>query len=268
MGWSIPQEHIILEDWTGKDLQRPGLLRLLELARAGKIQGVIIYTLDRLYRPENDGDEWRVFEVLQQFQAAGVEVAWVDTSIPARGPLSSIFTFLDAWRAGRERRAIIERTSRGLLEKARRGKVISRAAAPYGYRFDPETSTLVLQEDEAKIVRMAFYTYTQERLSLVGLADRLNRLNLEQDRLMRTRGTRQITYDRLAKLAEEARIASQIASANLRIITRAGTPVSEGELTRQSVPLAGAIGLILSVFVVFLVEYVSKARARQAAGRN
>ena len=154
MGWNIHQEHIILEDWTGKDLQRPGLLRLLELARAGKIQGVIIYTLDRLYRPENDGDEWRVFEVLQQFQDAGVEVAWVDTSIPARGPLSSIFTFLDTWRAGRERRAIIERTSRGLLEKARRGKVISRAAAPYGYRFDPETSTLVLQEDEAKIVRI------------------------------------------------------------------------------------------------------------------
>ena len=71
LGWNIHQEHIILEDWTGKDLQRPGLLRLLELARAGKIQGVIIYTLDRLYRPENDGDEWRVFEVLQQFQDAG-----------------------------------------------------------------------------------------------------------------------------------------------------------------------------------------------------
>ena len=32
--------------------------------------------------------------------------------------------------------------------------------------------------------------------------------------------------------------------------------------------LTGAIGLILSVFVVFVVEYVSKARARQAAGRN
>ena len=97
---------------------------------------------------------------------------------------------------------------------------------------------------------------------------RLNRLTLEQDRLTRTRETRQTTYDRLAKLAEEARIAAQIASANLRIITRAGTPVSEGEFTRQSVPLAGAIGLILSVFVVFVVEYVSKARARQAAGRN
>ena len=93
LGWSVSEEHIILEDWTGKDLQRPGLLSLLELSRSGKIQGVIMYTLDRLYRPENEGDEWRVFEILQQFEDAGVEVAWVDPSIPTKGPLSAIFTF-------------------------------------------------------------------------------------------------------------------------------------------------------------------------------
>ncbi len=178
LGWAVPQEYIIQEDWTGTDLQRPGLLRLLDLARSGRVQGVIIYTLDRLYRPENDGDEWRVFEVLQQFQDVGVQVAWVDASMPARGPLSSIFTFLDAWRAGRERRAILERTTRGRLEKARRGKVISRTAAPYGYRYDPATSTLVIDEEEAKTVRMVFYLYTQERFSLIKLVDRLNRLGI------------------------------------------------------------------------------------------
>ncbi len=178
LGWTVPQEYIIQEDWTGTDLQRPGLLRLLDLARSGRVQGIIIYTLDRLYRPENDGDEWRVFEVLQQFQDVGVQVAWVDASMPARGPLSSIFTFLDAWRAGRERRAILERTTRGRLEKARRGKVISRTAAPYGYRYDPATSTLVIDEEEAKTVRMVFYLYTQERFSLIKLVDRLNRLGI------------------------------------------------------------------------------------------
>ena len=129
LGWSVSEEHIILEDWTGKDLLRPGLLRLLALARSGRIKGIIIYTLDRLYRPENEGDEWRVFEILQQFEDAGVEVAWVDPSIPTKGHLSASVTFRDAWRAGRERRAMVERTTRGRLEKARRGKVISRAAA-------------------------------------------------------------------------------------------------------------------------------------------
>ena len=137
--WTIAREHVILEDWTGTDLQRPGLLRLLDLARSGRIHGIIIYTLDRLYRPENDGDEWRVFEVLQRFQDAGVEVAWVDPSIPAHGPLSSIFTFLDAWRAGRERRQIAERTMRGKKEAARQGRVptgFGKFPGPYGLRYD------------------------------------------------------------------------------------------------------------------------------------
>ena len=141
------------------------------------MQGIVIYTLDRLYRPENDGDEWRVFELLQQFQDAGVEVSWVDPSIPMRGPLSSIFTFLDAWRAGRERRAILERTTLGRLKKAQRGKVISRSAASFGYRYNPETSTVVVHE-EAKTVRLIFYLYTRESRSLVQLADRLNRLGV------------------------------------------------------------------------------------------
>ncbi|MBI3953539.1 MAG: recombinase family protein [Chloroflexi bacterium] len=178
LGWEVSPGRIILEDWTGKDLERPGLQRMLGWARSRAIQGIVIYTLDRLYRPENDGDEWRVFEVLQQFQDAGVEVAWVDPSIPSKGPLASIFTFLDAWRAGRERRAIVERTMRGRLEKARRGKVVSGAAACFGYRYEPKTSTLVAEEDEAKIVRLAFHLYTQERLSLINLADRLNRLGI------------------------------------------------------------------------------------------
>ena len=176
LGWDVPDGYVIQEDCTGKDLQRPGLLRLLSLAKSGSIQGIVIHTLDRLYRPGNDGDEWRVFELLQHFQDAQVEVIWVDPSIPAHGPLSSVFTFLDTWRAGRERQAIVERTSRGLLEKARRGKVISRAAAPFGYRFEPKTSTLTINEDEAKIIRLAFHLYTQDRISLVQLADRMNRL--------------------------------------------------------------------------------------------
>ncbi len=178
LGWTVHSEHIIQEDWTGKDLGRPGLVRLLELASSGRVQGIIIFTLDRLYRPENDGDEWRVFELLQRFQDAGADVVWVDPSLPSGGPLSSVITFLDAWRSGRERRALIERTTRGLLEKARRGKVISASAAPFGYRFDPGSSTLGIHDDEAKIVRLIFHLYTQERLSLLKLADSLNRLGI------------------------------------------------------------------------------------------
>ena len=101
------------------------------------------------------------------------------------------------------------------------------------------------------------------QVELQAVAGRLNRLTLEEDRLMRTRETLRTTHDRLERLTEEARIAAQIASANLRIITRAVTPVSDPAPTRRSALLAGAVGLIFSVFVAFLVEYVRKARVKQ-----
>ena len=37
LGWTIPEEYIIQEDWTGKDLQRPGLLRIVDLAKSGQV---------------------------------------------------------------------------------------------------------------------------------------------------------------------------------------------------------------------------------------
>jgi site-specific DNA recombinase len=74
LGWTVPQEYVVQEDWSGTDLSRPGLKQLYRLAELGHIQGVIIHVLDRLYRPEDDGDEWHIFEVLQRFQQAGVEV--------------------------------------------------------------------------------------------------------------------------------------------------------------------------------------------------
>lgn len=77
---------------------------------------------------------------------------------------------------------MIERTTRGILEKARRGKVISAAAAPFGYRFDLRTSTLKTHEDEAKRVRLIFHLYTRDSLSLLKLADSLNRLGISPPR--------------------------------------------------------------------------------------
>jgi len=93
----------------------------------------------------------------------------------------------------------------------------------------------------------------------------LQRLNLERQRLARDHETLTGTYDRLAKLTEEARIAAQIASGNLRIITLAKTPVGQRAEIKRNPLLAGAIGLILSVFVAFFLEYVRKARAIRRA---
>jgi len=59
----MPEEYHIQEDWTGTDLHRPGLLKLYSLAESGLIDVVLIYRQDRLYRPENEADQWRIFPI-------------------------------------------------------------------------------------------------------------------------------------------------------------------------------------------------------------
>lgn len=176
LGATAPDEYIILEDWSGTDLSRPGLLRLYHLAEAGLIALVIILNLDRLYRPENDGDEWQIFLVLQRLENAGVKVIWTDSSVPSEGPLASLFTFLDSWRSGKERRAILDRTRRGRLATARKGGLLG-GFVPYGYDYVSRTAAalahLEIIEARAHIVREMFSWLVEEKLSCRAIALRL-----------------------------------------------------------------------------------------------
>jgi len=89
--------------------------------------------------------------------------------------------------------------------------------------------------------------------------DSLGLLDLSRDRLIRSKETLRKTYDRFAQLSEEARIAAQIASTNLRVITRAVTPVGESEDVARPMLLAGFMGLAVSIFLSFLTEYWRRA---------
>ena len=97
-GATTREEYVILEDWSGTDLSRPGLLRLYQLAEDGLIDLVIILNLDRL--PVSHRKRRRrvedFFLVMERLENAGVEVIWTDQSLPSEGPLGSRFTFLDS----------------------------------------------------------------------------------------------------------------------------------------------------------------------------
>ncbi|MBI2951919.1 hypothetical protein HYY27_07490 [bacterium] len=72
------------------------------------------------------------------------------------------------------------------------------------------------------------------------------------------------SFDRFAKLAEDARVAKAGEAADLRVVMRAveATPLTPKE--SNTILLAGAVGLMASAFLAFLIEYVEKARQRAA----
>src|SRR5437899_7777585 len=61
---------------SAKNLNRPGMERLLALVDQGKVQTVIIAKLDRLTRSVKD-----LAELLERFQKRGVSLIWVAESL-------------------------------------------------------------------------------------------------------------------------------------------------------------------------------------------
>ncbi len=102
------------------------------------------------------------------------------------------------------------------------------------------------------------------RSRALSLEDQLNLLQMEQARLERESGLYKSSFDRFAKLAEDARVAKAGEAADLRVVMRAveATPLTPKE--SNTILLAGAVGLMASAFLAFLIEYVEKARQRAA----
>src|SRR5215211_5484127 len=124
--------------------ERPEGRRLLEDAKAGKFQIVLVYKLDRLGR-----SLLVIVDAHDRLQEAGVALRSatepIDTSTPS-GRL--IFQMLASF-AEYERGTIRERTQAGLHRAYRGGKQLG--MIPYGYDIAPD-GTFVIVKDEARIV--------------------------------------------------------------------------------------------------------------------
>ncbi|MDP6776975.1 MAG: Wzz/FepE/Etk N-terminal domain-containing protein [Candidatus Latescibacteria bacterium] len=91
-------------------------------------------------------------------------------------------------------------------------------------------------------------------------------LKLQQSRLNRDIETYKSTFDKFAKLAEDARVTKAKQPGDVKIAARAvGAVAIPPEAGRNVVMLAAAVGLMVSIFLAFFLEYVEKARERQAA---
>lgn len=100
---------------------------------------------------------------------------------------------------------------------------------------------------------------------MLPLQEALRQATMEKDRLTRERDVARGTYLTLANKVEEARIAAQDETGEVRLASQATvptSPVSPRKLMNTAV--AGFLGLFLGVFAAFFVEYWQSPR--EAAG--
>ena len=170
-GYEVVEALVISEDHTGTDLNRPAITRLKQAAIAGQFDVLLYYRYDRLYRPENEGDEWKALELKAFFRDNGVEIEFVDGSVPADGPYAAVASILAGVSAGDYRRNMIEATQRGRDARKAEGKFLNRP--PYGYCKDSEMR-LEVDEKQAHVVRLIYNLSDRERMGLRRIQKELN----------------------------------------------------------------------------------------------
>jgi putative DNA-invertase from lambdoid prophage Rac len=118
-------EPVIYEEIESAAKARPVLDRMLADVRAGRVQAVAVWALDRLHRSMTGA-----ISTVLELDRLGVPVlsvreGWLDTSGPVRPLLVAIF----GWVAEQERTRLIERTKAGLERARREGKRLGRPPA-------------------------------------------------------------------------------------------------------------------------------------------
>ncbi len=120
-GWAVIEE--IRERLSGTRADRPGLRRILELAKAGRMDVLLTWELSRLTR----GGIGDLFDIVRALDAAKVKIAsvqepWASTDGPTRDLLLAVL----GWAARVEHDLLVERTKSGLAHAKAIGKSVGR----------------------------------------------------------------------------------------------------------------------------------------------
>jgi site-specific DNA recombinase len=149
--------------------ERPEGLRLLEDARAGKFDTVLVSRLDRLARTQLG-----ILDAADRLERLGVALRSATEHYETATPQGRLLFHMLGSFAEFERSTIKQRTRDGLHREYREGHYMGRA--PFGYRAD-EHGHLQVVPEEAEIVRQIF-----ERIAAGGTlyseATRLNDLGV------------------------------------------------------------------------------------------
>lgn len=165
-GWMVVAET---EDAgvSGATFDRPGLDRVRDMAKAGQLDVLVVYDMDRLSRKA-------LYHMMieEELGKLDVSIHYVlgdyDDSHEGRF-MKGIKRDLSEYERGK----IVERLNRGKRTKSRNGIVSGGGNIAYGYRSD-RNGHLVIEESEADVVRLIFRLFTNsEDVSISEIARRL-----------------------------------------------------------------------------------------------
>ena len=159
------------ENYTGTVplAERPSGAAVWAAVMRKQARALVVYSLDRLSR----ADLVDALAMLREMMRAGCAIHTVDA-----GPienLNDIGLIVRSWQSSEERRKIVDRLRRGKLGKSRSAWV-GVGRTPYGYLKVgvKRTARLVINPDQAEVVRRVAQWVAEEGVPLREIARRLN----------------------------------------------------------------------------------------------
>lgn len=162
-------DYVIFEDagYSGKNMDRPKFQEMMSQIRTGVFTHLLVWKIDRISR--NLLDFAGMYAELKELGVTFVSKneQFDTSSAVGEAMLKIILIFAEL-----ERNMTSERVTATMISRASNG-LWNGGKIPYGYDYDPETTTFSINDQECAVVRLMHDQYEEQR-SLVRLARYLN----------------------------------------------------------------------------------------------
>ena len=148
-------EYYIDGGYSGKDLNRPAIQKLIQDVKEKRIDTVIVFKLDRISRSQKD-TLYLIEEVFNKYNVGFISMKEnFDTTSPFGKAMIGVLSVF----AQLERETILERTRIGIKKRAESGLWRGGGKIPFPYRYDKEQGILIPIPEQVEVLNKMISMY-------------------------------------------------------------------------------------------------------------
>lgn len=148
-------EYYVDGGYSGKDLNRPEIQRLIQDVKEHKIDTVIVFKLDRISRSQKD----TLYLIEEVFNKYGVGFISMKENFDTTSPFGKAMIGVLSVFAQLERETILERTRIGIKKRAEDGYWRGGGKIPFPYKYDREQGILIPIPEQVEILNKMISMY-------------------------------------------------------------------------------------------------------------
>lgn len=166
--WNVKDIYVDA-GFTGSNIKRPGMEKLISDIENKNIDTVLVYKLDRLSRSQKD----TLFLIEDVFIKNNIDFISLNENFDTSTPFGKAMIGILSVFAQLEREQIKERMHMGKVGRAKSGKAMGWAKVPFGYDYDSDSGNYLINQVQSMVVKRIFDDYNAG-ISITKLRDYLN----------------------------------------------------------------------------------------------